>query len=222
MVDRSQVSKPTRNGTDEPGDDKAPLRSTTFLPSSITRPDDLLLIYYIIISTLTLFLFPFFFLPLYFKYKTLEYEFDETGISMKWGILFRREVNLTYRRIQDIHVTRDIVQRWLGLSTLSVQTASGSAKPEMSIVGIKNPDIIRDYLYRKMRGVDDNANTNPENTNSSPTQHQPSDETQDEALQLLIEIRDAICRLADTTIHNDNNQHNENEHNDSQSSEQSS
>ena len=28
-----------------------------------------------------------------------------------WGLLFRHEVYLTYRRIQDIHVTRNIVER---------------------------------------------------------------------------------------------------------------
>ena len=41
---------------------------------------------------------------LYFRYHTLRYTFDEEGIDMRVGILFRREVNLTYARIQDIHL----------------------------------------------------------------------------------------------------------------------
>ncbi len=71
---------------------------------------------------------------------------------MRWGVLFQREVLLTYRRIQDIHVTRDLIQRWLGLATVSIQTASGSSSPEMKIEGILQAEELRDYLYQKMRG----------------------------------------------------------------------
>ena len=62
---------------------------------------------------------------LYFRYHTLRYRFDEQGVHMRWGILFRREVNLTYRRIQDIHLRSGLLQRWLGLADVLVQTAAG-------------------------------------------------------------------------------------------------
>ena len=88
---------------------------------------------------------PFVFLLLYFKYHTLKYAFDDKGVSMSWGILFHREIYLTYRRIQDIHVTRNIFHRWLGLAAVSVQTASGSAGAEMTIEGIRNPEALRDF-----------------------------------------------------------------------------
>ena len=51
---------------------------------------------------------------LYFRYITLRYRFDAEGIHMKVGILFRREVNVTYARIQDIHLSSGIIQHWLG------------------------------------------------------------------------------------------------------------
>ncbi len=92
--------------------------------------------------------FPFVILPLYFKYHTLRYRFDDKGIAMTYGILFRRETYLTYRRIQDIHVTRNFVQRWLGLASVAVQTASGSSGAEMTIEGIHEPERLRDFLYR--------------------------------------------------------------------------
>ena len=41
---------------------------------------------------------------LLFRYQTLRYHFDDEGIAMKWGVLFRREITLTYARIQDIHL----------------------------------------------------------------------------------------------------------------------
>lgn len=124
-----------------------------FDPSGITRPDVTLLKYYLLSAVFTGPFFPIVALPLFFKYETLRYKFDESGISMSWGILFRREIHLTYRRIQDIHLTRGLLQRWFGLATISIQTASGSSGPEMSIEGIMEADRLRDYLYGKMRGA---------------------------------------------------------------------
>ena len=100
-----------------------------FDPATITRPDRSLLNYYVIVAMLTVAGFPFLILPFYFKYHTMRYRFDDEGVAMSWGVLFRREINLTYRRIQDIHVTRNLLQRWMGLATVAIQTASGSAVP---------------------------------------------------------------------------------------------
>lgn len=120
---------------------------------AITRPDPLLLKYYTIVSLITGPLFVLLFPPMYFKYHTLRYRFDDEGVAASWGILWRQEVYLTYRRIQDIHVSRGVIQRWLGLANISVQTASGSAMPELTIEGIPQYDQLRDFLYEQMRGA---------------------------------------------------------------------
>jgi uncharacterized membrane protein YdbT with pleckstrin-like domain len=120
---------------------------------SIRHPSPELLKYYVLTSFLV---GPFFFIPLiylYFRYHTMRYSFDGEGISMKWGILFRREIMLTYARIQDIHLTSNIVERWLGLARIQIQTASASAAAEMTIEGLHEFETVRDFLYSKMRGV---------------------------------------------------------------------
>lgn len=76
---------------------------------------------------------------------------------MSWGILFRHEVILNYARIQDIHLRSNIVERWLGLARVLIQTASSSSAAEMTIEGIKNFEEVRDFLYSRMRGVKDAA-----------------------------------------------------------------
>ena len=120
---------------------------------AIRRPSPALMKYYVLSS----FLFgPLFFFPLiyfYFRYHTMQYSFDEEGISMKWGILFRREIMLTYARIQDIHLTSNIVERWLRLARIQIQTASASAAAEMTLEGLHEFELVRDFLYSKMRGV---------------------------------------------------------------------
>ena len=120
---------------------------------SIERPHRNLMKLYLlrclVVPPFSLVVLPF----LYFRYHTLRYRFDEEGISMRWGILFRREVNLTYARIQDIHLASGILQRWLGLADIHIQTASGTAAAEMTIEGLLEYEAVRDFLYGRMRGL---------------------------------------------------------------------
>jgi putative membrane protein len=119
---------------------------------ALERPDRALFTYYLISAFLSGPLI-FFILPyLYFRFHTLRYRFDAEGIHMKVGLLFRREINLTYARIQDIHLRSGVIQRWLGLANVDIQTASGSTGAELVIEGFKNYEAIRDFLYTRMRG----------------------------------------------------------------------
>lgn len=156
---------------------------------SIAKPDPALLTYYLVVSLFTLFAFPVVFLLAFIRFKTLRYRFDEDGIWMAWGVLFRKEISLTYRRIQDIHVTRNVIHRWLGLSTIDVQTASGGSGPQMRIEGIREGDGLRDFLYQRMRGAKEHAR--PALQEAS----QPAEP--DESLALLRELRTSVDRLAD-------------------------
>jgi len=96
---------------------------------------------------------PFVFPYLYFRYHTMRYRFDTDGIHMKWGIIFRREVLLNYSRIQDIHLRSNLIERWLGLARIEIQTASGSATSNMTLEGMEDPEDMRDFLYSRMRGT---------------------------------------------------------------------
>ena len=156
----------------------------TFDPASITRPDPVLLTYYMLASFRAGPAFPVLMVQSYVKYRTLRYRFDSEGVSMSWGFLFRHEINLTYRRIQDIHLTRNIVQRWMGLATVAIQTASGSSSPEMTIEGILLAEQLRDFLYLKMRGA----------KGQQLAADSAAEPKGDEALSLLIEIRDLLRR----------------------------
>lgn len=167
---------------------------------AITRPDPVLLKYYAILSLLTgplcIAVFP----PLYFKYHTLRYRFDDEGVAASWGILWRQEVYLTYRRIQDIHVSRGIIQRWLGLANIAVQTASGSATPELTIEGILGYDGLRDFLYQQMRGAKGQgtpatAEAAPAVSAAAVAAAAPERTADDEALALLRQVRDELALL---------------------------
>jgi uncharacterized protein len=169
----------------------APTTVPPFDPATATRPAPVLMRYYTIVSLFSLVAFPVVFLVHLFKYETLRYRFEDEGVFMAWGVLFRREINLTYRRIQDIHLTRNIIQRWMGLATVSVQTASGSSTPEMSIEGILDYEGLRDFLYARMRGAKGEGHADAAVT--APAGAAPAAAPHDEALDLLLAIRDDLA-----------------------------
>ena len=121
----------------------------------ISRPCPALMKYYILKALATLIVAPLTLMLLYFRFHTMRYRFDAEGIHMAWGILMRHEIMLNYSRIQDIQLRSNVVERWLGLARIEIQTASGSSGSEMTLEGITDHTAMRDFLYSRMRGARD-------------------------------------------------------------------
>ena len=154
---------------------------------SLERPHRSLWTYYVIRAILTgpgvIVMLPY----LFFRYHTLRYRFDGEGIHMKVGLLFRSEVNITYARIQDIHLKSGLLQRWLGLANVEIQTAAGSSSADVVIEGFKEFESIRDFLYTRMRGYQ---------AKKAPAAAAPSPDN--EVVSLLLAIRDELQRTRET------------------------
>ncbi len=124
----------------------------------IERPDPSLWTYYLLQALVLLPAAPVL-LPYYwFRYRSMRYRFTAEGVSMSWGILWRRQTVLNYARIQDIHLQSNFAERWLGIARIMVQTASGNASAEMTLEGLKEFEAVRDFLYSKMRGIKEAPN----------------------------------------------------------------
>ena len=156
---------------------------------AIERPDSSLMSYYILASLVAGPFFPFILVPLYFRYHTMRYRFSDEGVSMRWGILFRKEINLTFARIQDIHLTSNFVERWLGLARIQIQTASGSAKAEMVIEGITHCRALRDFLYSRMRGAKGLSSTVSTPTDLASTSSSSPSEVASVLRDAVVELR---------------------------------
>lgn len=182
---------------------------------AIDRPHPRLLKQYWLQALLAGPLSPFVGLVLYFRYHTMRYRFDAHGITKSYGILLRREVHLTYGRIQDIHLSSGPIQRWLGLADLLVQTASGSAGAELVIEGLLEYEAMRDFLYARMRGAPERhspvsapaaAIVGAPGAPGAPGEPgEAHAHVDDEAIVLLHEIRDELragrLALADLAAH---------------------
>lgn len=171
--------------------------------TALERPSPKLLTYYLLTGLLTgpgLFIA----IPaLIIRYNTLRYRFEESGLRMQLGLLFRKEVVVAFRRIQDIHVSRNLIQRWLGIASVSVQTASGNAMPEIVLEGITDPDTVRDWLYEHMRGAKgfSSASPLPAVGTGSLVPHKLT-ENSDEVTALLRGIRDNLASLVEKNTRN--------------------
>jgi len=152
---------------------------------AITRPSPSLLKYYAVKSILGGPFFFFVFPALLIRYLTLNYRFDDNGVTMRWGFLFRREVNLAYTRIQDIHLFSGIIQRWFGLADIMIQTASGNASAEMKIEGLHEFEDIRSFIYSRMRGQEDIEEA------GAPQTEAPESSVEDILRGILGELRSA-------------------------------
>jgi membrane protein YdbS with pleckstrin-like domain len=119
----------------------------------LERPREQLLTWYFLKALATVFAFPVTMLLFYFRYHTMRYKFDADGIHMCWGILMRHEIMLNYSRIQDIQLHSNVIERWLDLTRIEVQTAAGTSDSEMTLEGLPNPEAMRDFLYSRMRGA---------------------------------------------------------------------
>lgn len=161
---------------------------------ALERPDRSLWTYYVLSLLVFPPLFPVLILPAWFRYSTMRYRFTDEGISMRWGILFRREIIVNYARIQDIHLHSNLVERWLGLARVMIQTASGSAAAEMTLEGFKNCEAIRDFLYSKMRGVKDHPREGAADGRSHGTPH--AEELAGILREIAREMRDIRLALA--------------------------
>ncbi len=157
---------------------------------AIRRPHPKLLRYYVLFSLITGPAFPFVFAFLFLRYRTLNYGFDDEGVTMSWGALFKREISLTYSRIQDIHVQSNAVERWLGLSRLLVQTASGSAKAEMKVEGLLELSAVRNFMYSRMRGAQAGSPAGASNTAA------PAPAAADDSAALASTLREIAREMA--------------------------
>lgn len=154
---------------------------------AIQRPDPKLWTLYVLQALASLVFFPILIVPLWFRYHTLRYKIDDEGVSASWGILFRREVYVTYRRIQDIHVSRNLFERWLGIGKVEIQTASGSSSAELTLEGMVRYEAVRDHLYSRMRGAHGDAPAAAARAGAPATRSAAS--SPDEVVALLREIR---------------------------------
>jgi len=91
-------------------------------------------------------------------YNRWFYEFTDSQLRKEKGIIWKKYSNIPYERIQNVDITRGIIARILGFSTVNIQTAGFSYSPRGGLgsegyipaVGIQEAENIREFLMKKI------------------------------------------------------------------------
>jgi membrane protein YdbS with pleckstrin-like domain len=85
----------------------------------------------------------------YLRTRAYRIDFGPQGIALQMGVLSRSHETLIYAKIQDIMIRRSVLERLLGLSTVTIQNAMG--QPE-HIPGLKasTAESLRDEILRRL------------------------------------------------------------------------
>lgn len=77
------------------------------------------------------------------EYISFTYELTETEIIIRYGILTRHTVVIPYLRIQNINSKRTLLERFLGLATLVIETAGTNLSiSDATLPGITKKDLL--------------------------------------------------------------------------------
>lgn len=86
----------------------------------------------------------------YVRYSTTRYWIAAAGISHHTGLLSTKDTNVPFDRIQAIDVQQGVLQRWLNVQRVDVQTGAGGKGGEISLPALK-PDAVAEL--RALRGT---------------------------------------------------------------------
>jgi membrane protein YdbS with pleckstrin-like domain len=119
-----------------------------------------------------------------FYQRSLSYEIRDNEIIVRQGVLTRAVKHVPYRTVTNITVRRGLIDRWLGIGTLEIQTAgiSGTHQAEQTLVGLVDVDELYDLVVARLHRF---------RGGMSPTQAEAEapHSTDDTLVALLAEVR---------------------------------
>lgn len=91
--------------------------------------------------------------PLY--YKSVVYHLNDTEMTWKRGVFFRKTGIVPYNRITNVDIVQGPIMRLFGISHLKIETAGGGASKssaEIQLEGISDPEPLRQLIMDFVRG----------------------------------------------------------------------
>jgi len=95
------------------------------------------------------------------SYNRWFYEFNDDGLKLERGIIWKRYSNVPYQRIQNVDLHRGIIARMFGFTSILIQTAGYSARPYaegyIPAVDMGQAEKIREFVMKKIKRVNRNS-----------------------------------------------------------------
>lgn len=96
-------------------------------------------------------------------FRRFEYELTDEGLDVASGVLSRRNREIPLGRIQNVDISRNVVQRALGVAAVDVETAGGGAtEASLQYVDYDEAKRLQREIQRRKRGGDEAAGSDAE------------------------------------------------------------
>ena len=119
-------------------------------------------------------------------YRRFAYELTDDGLEIASGVLSRRNREIPLRRVQNVDISRNVVQRALGLAALDVETAGGGAtEASLRYVGYDEAKRLQREIQHRKRGGNGDSVSPPDAAEREAASVEEAEEHED----LLFELR---------------------------------
>ncbi|WP_459194132.1 PH domain-containing protein [Halosimplex sp. J119] len=89
------------------------------------------------------------------SYRRFEYELTADTFDIRSGVFSRRKREIPLRRIQNVDITQNVVQRVLGVAEVGLETAGGGqTEAQLRYVGADEAERLQSEISRLSRAVD--------------------------------------------------------------------
>lgn len=95
-------------------------------------------------------------------YKRFEYELDVETFDIRSGVISRRNREIPYRRVQNVDISRSLVQRALGIATVRLETAGGGeSEALLRYVGYDEAKRLQEEIRARTRRIQEGRTGKP-------------------------------------------------------------
>ena len=93
-------------------------------------------------------------------YQRFEYELTEETLDITSGVVSRRDREIPVGRVQNVDISRNVVQRMLGIAQIDLETAGGSStEASLKYVSLEEARRLQSEIGRLKRGGDETPTT---------------------------------------------------------------
>jgi hypothetical protein len=125
-------------------------------------------------------------------YATLQYVINGDGIRGNSGVFWKKYITIPFTKVTNLDITQGPLQRIFDIGTIHIQTAGASgqqtAKAELSLLGIRNLEEVKESIMEKIRAYTLSGLTQPR----QPAIDQDKEQVFDRILNELVAIRKAL------------------------------
>lgn len=140
-------------------------------------------------------------LPLFFGqwpvFKRYRYELLDDEIVVHSGWIVQKVRHVPYRMVTNIEIRRGLLDRWLGIGNLSIDTAGNSdpnARPEAQLFGLADIDSVYEEVAGCLRAFDEAQQRQPWERNRRPVT-EAMDAEEDVLQAILSELKTINAKM---------------------------